>query len=256
MPAGSEVILNTRSLTTAHMHLASLVRPGLRVLDVGCGTGSITAGVAQAVAPGGYAIGIDINTTLIEEAKRSHTEVPNLSFTVSDVYRIPFLNAFDVVNAARTLQWLSRPADAVRMLVAATKPRGRVVVLDYNHEKIGWEPTPPDSVRAFYQAFLHWRAEVGMDNAIADHLYAMFDQVSLANITTTIQHETTQRGDVDFDLAIQLWGKVIATRGRQIVADGMLTEKQRASAEDEFFQWARETAVSQTLYLLAVEGTR
>ncbi len=256
MPAGSEVILNARSLTKAHVRLASLVQPGLRVLDVGCGTGSITAGIAQAVAPNGYAVGIDINTTLIEEARRSQTEVPNLSFTVSDLYSIPFLNAFDVVNAARTLQWLSRPADAVRMLVAAAKPGGRVVVLDYNHEKISWEPTPPDSVGTFYQAFLHWRAEAGMDNAIADHLAAIFDRVGLANIVTTIQHERTQRGDVDFDVAIQLWGKVIATRGRQIVADGMLTEKQRASAEEEFFQWARETAVSQTLYLLAVEGTR
>src|SRR5262245_60653076 len=112
MPAGSEDILNARSLTKSHMRLAALLEPGLRVLDIGCGTGSITAGIAQAVAPDGYAIGVDINTTLIEEARRSHIEISNLSFTVSDVYSIPFLNAFDVVNAARTLQWLSRPADA------------------------------------------------------------------------------------------------------------------------------------------------
>ena len=130
------------------------------------------------------------------------------------------------------------------------------MVLDYNHEKIAWQPSPPDSVRTFYHAFLQWRAEVGMDNAIADRLSAMFDKAGLVNIGTTIQHETTQRGDADFDGAIELWGKVIATRGRQMVADGTLTEKQRTSAEAEFVQWASETAVSQTLYLLAVEGTR
>src|SRR6266571_1340921 len=256
MPAGTEAILNARSLTTAHLHLASLLQSGFRVLDVGCGTGSITAGIAQAVAPEGHAIGIDINTSLIEEARRLHTEVPNLSFTISDIYSIPFLNAFDIVSAARILQWLSSPADALRMLVAATKPGGRVVVLDYNHEKIAWQPSPPDSVRTFYHAFLQWRAEVGMDNAIADRLSAMFDKAGLVNIGTTIQHETTQRGDADFDGAIELWGKVIAIRGRKMVADGTFTEKQRASAEADFVQWASATVVSQTLYLLAVEGTR
>src|SRR5262245_38365241 len=143
MPAGSKAILSARTLTTAHAHLATLLRPGLGVLDVGCGTGSITAGIAEAVAPDGYAIGIDINTTFIEEARRSYKKVANLSFAVSDAYSVPFHNAFDIVNAARALQWLSSPADAFRMLVAATKPRGRVVVLDYNHEKIVWEPTPP-----------------------------------------------------------------------------------------------------------------
>src|SRR5262245_40967132 len=156
MPAGSEAILNARSLKTAHLHLASLLHSGLKVLDVGCGTGSITAGIAEAVSPQGHAIGIDINVSLIEEARALHAKIPNLSFAICDIYSIPFLNAFDIVSAARVLQWLSSPQDALRMLVAAAKRGGRIVVLDYNHEKIRWNPSPPHSVRLFYDALLQW----------------------------------------------------------------------------------------------------
>src|SRR5262249_4906795 len=163
---------------------------------------------------------------------------------------------FDIVSAARTLQWLSSPNDALRMLVAAAKPGGRIVVLDYNHEKIIWKPSPPKSVRVFYDAFLQWRAEARMDNTIADKLFEMFEEAGLINISTTVQHETTRRGDSDFNVAIGLWGKVIATRGPQMLADGSLTETRRACAEADFSKWANETAASQTMYLLAAEGTR
>ncbi|MBI3301586.1 MAG: methyltransferase domain-containing protein [Deltaproteobacteria bacterium] len=65
MPEGTSVLLNTRSLPTAHRRLAELLQPGLTVLDVGCGTGAITSGIAQIVAPHGRVVGIDINPHLI-----------------------------------------------------------------------------------------------------------------------------------------------------------------------------------------------
>lgn len=75
----------------------------------------------------------------------------------------------------------------------ATRPRGRIVVLDYNHEKVRWEPAPPVSMQRSYAAFLKWRAEVGMDNAIADHLVSMFRVAGLTAIRKTPQHELAPR---------------------------------------------------------------
>jgi ubiquinone/menaquinone biosynthesis C-methylase UbiE len=52
--------LPQRSLETSHRRLAELLRPGMAVLDVGCGAGAITRGIAEAVAPGGHALGLDV----------------------------------------------------------------------------------------------------------------------------------------------------------------------------------------------------
>jgi ubiquinone/menaquinone biosynthesis C-methylase UbiE len=256
MPEGTQRILNARSLQTAHRRLAALLRPGLTVLDIGCGTGAMTRYIAAAVAPYGQVIGVDVNAALIAEARRVHGTVPGLSFAVCDVYTLPFRAAFDLVSAARVLQWLAHPLDAVRRLVAAAKPGGLVVILDYKHEKIVWYPPPPASMRLIYTAFLRWRAEAGMDNAIADCLADMCAQGGLINIVTTPQPEVTQRTEPDFVVRLGLWAEVAATRGHQMVADGVITEPQRVAAETESRAWLRDHAESQCLYLMAVEGTR
>jgi len=53
MREATQRILNTRTLHNAHPRLAELLTPGLRVLDMGCGTGAMTRGIAEAIAPHG-----------------------------------------------------------------------------------------------------------------------------------------------------------------------------------------------------------
>jgi SAM-dependent methyltransferase len=256
MPAGSGQILNTRSLRTAYRRLADILRPGIAVLDVGCGTGAMTRGMAEAVAPEGRVLGVDVNVRFIDEARRTHGDIAGLSFAVCDAQRLPFREHFDVVTAARMLQWLANPLETLRSMVAALKPGGRMAVLDYNHEKIVWQPPPPQSMQTFYGVFLRWRAEAGMDNAIGDHLRGLFADLKLGDIRETPQHETTRRTDPDFDTRIGLWADVAASRGHQMVADGIISEAQRAIAEAEYRTWMRDSAESQTLYLISVEGKR
>src|SRR6202008_4251909 len=69
MPEGTSAILDTRSLATDHRRLAELLPPGLAVLDVGCGTGAITRGVAEAVGRLGRVVGVDVNASMIEKAR-------------------------------------------------------------------------------------------------------------------------------------------------------------------------------------------
>jgi SAM-dependent methyltransferase len=256
MPHGTTVILDTRSLAMDHRRLAELLVPGLAVLDVGCGTGAITRGIAEAVGPGGQVVGIDVNAGFIDEARRRHAGVRHLSFDVADVRALRRSATFDVVNASRVLQWLAQPQTALDAMVAATRPGGRVVVLDYNHEKIVWGPTPPASMLRFYDAFRSWRAEAGMDNAIADHLAARFADAGLESIVVSAEHETTRRGEPDFAIRAGIWTDVAATRGHQMVADGAIDEVTRARAETEYRRWIAGSAQSQTMYLLAVDGRR
>jgi hypothetical protein len=139
-------------------------------------------------------------------------------------------------------------------MATVVKPGGEIVVLDYNHEKIVWRPDPPKSMQVFYDAFLRWRAQAGMDNAIADHLSDLCGAAGLVNVVVTPQHEVSQRHDADFATWLGIWADVAASRGRQMVQDGLLSEAQRLAAEQEYRLWLRDVAMSQTLYLLAVEG--
>jgi SAM-dependent methyltransferase len=188
--------------------------------------------------------------------RAAHGDVPGLSFEVASVDALPSAGAFDIVTAARVLQWLADPTSALRAMAAAARRGGRVIVLDYNHEKIAWTPEPPASLRRFYAAFLRWRADAGMDNTIADRLPALFATAGLTAIASTDQHEVARLGDADFETRAGIWADVAASRGHQMVADGAVTEAERRAAELDYRAWLRDGARSHALYLRAVEGVR
>jgi ubiquinone/menaquinone biosynthesis C-methylase UbiE len=256
MPAGTERFLDARSLAADHRRLAALLEPGMSVLDVGCGSGAITRGVAEAVGPQGRVVGIDINRELLARALTTHGGPPNLAFEIADVTHHSYRDEFDVVTAARVLQWLADPRTALASMVAAAKPGGQIIVLDYSHRRARWTPDPPVAFGRFWEAFLAWRADAGMDNQIADHLAAMMDDLSLEEVTATKEIELTVRADADYDTRMALWPGVIATRGHQLVADGYLDESERAAAGEALEEWIASDAESQSLYLLAVSGRR
>ena len=128
-------ILGRRTLERDHRCLAELLRPGLSVLDVGCGTGAITAGIAKAVGPHGQVVGIDRDSVLLERARREHASAANLRFERGDATALTCSTQFDVVSSARTLQWISDPALAVRNMKGALRHAGKLVVLDYNQDR-------------------------------------------------------------------------------------------------------------------------
>ena len=256
MPPGTERFLDVRSLAEDHPALAALLRPGLAVLDVGCGTGAITRGIADAVSPDGAVRGIDINAELIARARAASGGHPNLRFEVADIHDDRWAAAFDVVTSARVLQWLADPARAVAALVRAARPGGTIAVLDYDHTRAEWDPAMPPVVQRFYRSFLDWRADAGLDNAIAAHLPGMFEQAGLTGVTAVEQREVTTVRDADYQRRIALWPGVIATRGHQVVADGWLTEAERALAEAEIWRWIDESAPAQSLFLRSVTGSK
>ncbi len=173
-----------------------------------------------------------------------------------DVYDLRYRDEFDIVTASRVLQWLARPLDALRMMVRATKPRGRVVILDYNHTRTSHTPQLAATMQAFHAVFLRWRAHAGLDNDIADHLADMFAAAGLRDVIEIPLVEVTRRGDPDFLNRAGIWADTAAFHGPRMVEDGVLTESERAAAEADHRAWVATRAQSQTLYLVAVEGVR
>ena len=134
------------------------------------------------------------------------------------------------------------------------KPGGCIAILDYNHEKIEFVPEVPHVMKNFYYTFLHWRHDAGMDNAIADHLEGIFEDIGLGKIEVEDQSEISSSGSETFKDEISIWRKVAETRGKQLVADGYLKEEERETAIVEYQRWMDNEARHMKLYLRAVTG--
>jgi ubiquinone/menaquinone biosynthesis C-methylase UbiE len=113
------------------------LRPGLRVLDVGCGTGDYLRIMAPLVAPG-PAVGIDVSATLIGVAQqRAATDGGNVSFRVGDAYELPLADAsVDRAVATQVLLHLADPWRALAEMRRVLAPAGLISIGEWD-----WDST-------------------------------------------------------------------------------------------------------------------
>ncbi len=107
---------------------AAAAKPGETVLDVGCGTGTTTALLAQAVGRRGHVTGVDISQVLISVA--ASQKLANATFTVGDATTHPFEAAsFDLVFSRFGVMFFADPVAAFTNFHRALKASGRLVFL-------------------------------------------------------------------------------------------------------------------------------
>jgi len=103
--------------------LLELLAPqaGERILDLGCGTGHLTAKIAQA---GAQAVGLDADPTMIATAQHHY---PHLSFALADARTFPIDQPFDAVFSNAVLHWIKEPDAVIQRVHQSLRPGGRFV---------------------------------------------------------------------------------------------------------------------------------
>jgi SAM-dependent methyltransferase len=245
-------IFNQRTLQQDYRTLLSVLKPGLRVLDIGCGTGSITKDIAAIVGPTGAVVGIDHTEAFIQEANANYATIDNLTFITSDLFTFESEEKFDLVIAARTFQWISTLDKAIEKLKSFVKPNGQVSILDYNHEAIAWEPKIPASMKHFYNMFLMWRKDAGMNNRIGFDMIDILDEHGFHDIEVFNADEHYQRMFPAHLDRLKIWSRVAAST--QIVEDGYIADQERLDAIQDYNEWVDKEAVSMTLKLREVRA--
>lgn len=116
-------------------HLLPHLAPGMALIDIGCGPGSITLGLAAGVAPGA-AVGLDENPHVLEAARRLALDhsASNLTFRRGDACELPFEDeSFDAVYMNAILQHLPDAAAAVDEAVRVLRPGGVIALSDTDY---------------------------------------------------------------------------------------------------------------------------
>lgn len=247
-------ILNNRTLEKDYRTMVPLLKEGLRVLDVGCGTGAISKGIAEKVGITGQVIGIDRNKELIEEGKALFDFPDNLELIITELFEFEPVEKFDLIVSARVLQWLDNPIAALEKMKTWLKPEGQISILDYNHEALTWKPAPPKSMQVFYQGFLDWRSDLGVNNAIAEDLPDYFEKAGLRQIEVITANEIYNKGANNFLDKAGIWIEVAKTVGIKMVKTGFVTETLRLKAIAEHQHWMETEAEQMVMTLKEVRG--
>jgi ubiquinone/menaquinone biosynthesis C-methylase UbiE len=146
----AEPVLQSHRRRTAENsagYLLPSLRPGLDLLDVGCGPGTITVDLAARVAPG-QVVGLDVSADPLTEARTAAERAGvAVTFEVGDVYALTqHDDSFDVVHAHQVLQHLTDPVAALREMARVCRPGGVIAVRDVD-----------------YGAFVTFPADSGLD---------------------------------------------------------------------------------------------
>jgi len=112
------------------------LKPGDAVLDVGCGPGTDVFGLEAIVGAQGRAVGVDASAAMIDEARRRAAETGSRAeFMLSPGESLPFPDGtFDAVRTERVLMHVADAARAVRELARVSKPGGRVLTIEPDHQ--------------------------------------------------------------------------------------------------------------------------
>jgi ubiquinone/menaquinone biosynthesis C-methylase UbiE len=130
-----------RTVDNSAAYLLSHLHSGQDLLDVGCGPGLITVGLAERVAPG-RVIGIDRDEGVVEQARLLGAR--HVEFQIGDAYELAFdSGSFDVVHAHQVLQHLTDPVRALREWRRVLRPDGVLAVRDSDYGAFTWAPADP-----------------------------------------------------------------------------------------------------------------
>ncbi|HZN15376.1 MAG TPA: methyltransferase domain-containing protein [Acidimicrobiales bacterium] len=222
-----------RTAENSCAYLLPSLKPGLDLLDVGCGPGMITADLARRVAPG-RVLGIDVVSV-------AQVDDPpdNLSFSTGDVYALEFEDAsFDVVHAHQVLQHLTRPVDALREMRRVLRPGGTLAVRDSDYAGFVWAPDDPRLDR--WMELYHQLTE--RNGAEADAGRYLLGWAQAAGFTDVVATSSTWTfADTD---TRRWWADVWADRveqsgyGEQSLAYGLSTPEELAAIATAWREWA------------------
>lgn len=214
--------------------------PGMTLLDCGCASGSITVGLAKAVADG-RVVGIDISDVEVGRARaRAEKEkVSNVSFAVGNAYRLDFPDSsFDAVFGHNLLEHLSEPNRAIQEMSRVLKPGGVIGLRDFDIGGLLLAPRSEVLERfvSIYEA--DWKQLNGHPR-LGRQLLGLVTQAGFADVTATASYEAFSGPEGRRFVAEVLIGGRLSDPSfvKRVIESGISTEEEIRAMRQAMSEW-------------------
>lgn len=230
----------TRTAADSAAYLLPHLREGLTVLDVGCGPGTVTLDLAEAVGSSGRVVGVEYVEAPLTQARLHAQERGDTRtrFALADVMALPYAASFDVVHAHQVLQHLPDPVGALRQMARATRPGGLVAVRDVDYASMVWHPAS-DGMTRWLEVY---RRLARLNHAEPDagrHLVAWAHAAGLVDLTPSASVWTYATAE-----HCAWWGDTWARRAlestfaTQAIEHGLLTPAELGEVSAAWRRWS------------------
>ncbi len=202
------------------------LKQGMSLLDCGCGPGTITIGIADAVAPG-RVVGIDLYEPRLEQARALAAErgANNLSFQVASVYELPFEDdTFDAAFENEMLEHIDDPEKAAREIHRVVRTGGVFGARDMDHDGRLWGSLPP-ALNGLPDFILAFRSHQGSNLSIGKELRGLLRHAGFENVVASASVESEGTTEAMMREAGRMVGVLEAPETRQIALDHQLADE-------------------------------
>lgn len=221
--------LMTRTADKQAAFLLPHLRPGMDLLDCGCGPGSITLGLAKVVAPG-QTVGIDIDASQISRAQQLAVEqqASTVRFEAATIYQLPFPDgSFDAVFSNTVFTYLDEPLRALREIQRVLKTGGLVGIRVADFDGHLFAPSYP-ILRRFFQLFAGIGEQRGGSFYLGKELPSLLHQTEFVNVQASASYECYGTKE-----AIKTWGTVMVQGLHDETFVGLFRQQDMAQRELE-----------------------
>lgn len=226
-----------RTIANSAAYLEPYLQPGLTLLDVGCGPGTITAEFAERLAPG-RVVGLDAAAAVLDQARAIGSAA---EFVVGDAYDLPYEDGtFDIVHTHQTLQHLADPVRALREWRRVTKPGGIVAAREVDYAGTFWFPEAP-GIDAWLDLYERVHRSNGGEPDAGRRLKSWALDAGFSDITATATlwnfHDETDR---------EWWGSMWERRvldsafATDALGKGLATQAELEAISAAWRAWAHE----------------
>lgn len=187
---GSRLDLMSQLLDPMHRRLIAAlgVGPGDRTLEVGCGNGSVSAWLAQLVAPTGHAVAVDLDLSLVDRQATATVELRTGDIVAGPVDP----GTFDLVTARAVLHHVTDSDRALQNLVAGLAPGGAILLIEPDFLPVSI--AEPADVQAFWDAWLRWSRDHGIDYHIGRTLAPRLAALGMQELSGVAETAVYQGG--------------------------------------------------------------